>query len=291
MKLVTFDDGSGARVGVLDSDGAVVDVSGVTGVGRTMLELVKVGEAGLDAIRTSVASTTTRPQSQVRLLAPIRPRNNVMAVGRNYHAHAKEFSASGFDTSEKKMIPDHPIIFTKALSSIIGPDEAIDTAMDPSGTTDYEGELGVVIGAGGYRIAADTAMEHVFGYTVVNDVTARALQAQHVQFFIGKSPATFCPMGPCIVTADEIDDIGSARLRTTVNGELRQDATIADLIFDIPTLIESISAAVLLEPGDVIATGTPAGVGIGFDPPLYLQSGDVVEVSIDGIGTLCNPVI
>ena len=134
-------------------------------------------------------------------------------------------------------------------------------------------------------------MSHVFGYTVVNDVTARALQAQHVQFFIGKSASTFCPMGPCIVTADEIDDITSARLRTTVNGELRQDARISDLIFDIATLIEAISAAVLLQPGDVIATGTPSGVGIGFDPPVYLQGADEVEVAIDGIGTLRNPVI
>ena len=290
MKLVTFDDGTGPRVGVLDAAGAVVDVSGAPGVGETMLDVVEAGGAGLDAVRAALASSPARPLHQVRLLAPIMPRNNVMAVGRNYHEHAREFSASGFDASEKKMIPDHPIIFTKALSSIVGPGDSIDVSMDPSGTSDYEGELGVVIGTGGHRIAAAGAMAHVFGYTVVNDVTARALQARHVQFFIGKSAATFCPMGPCIVTADEIDDIGSARLRTTVNGELRQDACISDLIFDIATLIESISAAVRMQPGDVIATGTPSGVGIGFDPPVYLEPGDVVEVSIDGVGTLTNPV-
>ena len=291
MKLVTFDDGTGPRVGVLDVGGAVVDVSGAAGVGETMLEVVEVGEAGLDAARAALTSSPVLPERSIRLLAPIMPRNNVMAVGRNYHDHAKEFSASGFDASEKKMIPDHPIIFTKALSSIVGPGDAIDTSMDPTGTSDYEGELGVVIGTGGHRIAAADAMAHVFGYTVINDVTARALQAQHVQFFIGKSAATFCPMGPCIVTADEIGDIRSARLRTTVNGEPRQDAPISDLIFDIPTLIEAISAAVRLQPGDVIATGTPSGVGIGFDPPVYLQPGDTVEVSIDGIGTLTNPVV
>ena len=291
MKLVTFDDGTGPRVGVLDAGGAVVDVSGAAGVGDTMLEVVEAGEAGLDAARAALASSPVLPERSVRLLAPIMPRNNVMAVGRNYHDHAKEFSASGFDASEKKMIPDHPIIFTKALSSVVGPGDAIDTSMDPTGTSDYEGELGVVIGTGGHRIAAAGAMAHVFGYTVINDVTARALQAQHVQFFIGKSAATFCPMGPCIVTADEIGDIGAARLRTTVNGEPRQDAPISDLIFDIPTLIEAISAAVRLQPGDVIATGTPSGVGIGFDPPVYLQPGDTVEVSIDGIGTLTNPVV
>lgn len=291
MKLVTFDDGDGPRVGVLDASGAVVDVSAAPGVGAAMLDVVEAGHAGLQAVRAGLASGPTLPQHQVRLLAPIMPRNNVMAVGRNYHEHAKEFSASGFDASERKMIPDHPIIFTKALSSIVGPGDAIDTSMDPSGTSDYEGELGVVIGAGGHRIAAADAMAHVFGYTVVNDVTARALQAQHVQFFIGKSAATFCPMGPCIVIADEIDDITTARLRTTVNGELRQDAPVSDLIFDIATLIEAISAAVRLQPGDVIATGTPSGVGIGFDPPVYLQGGDTVEVSIDGIGTLRNPVV
>ena len=291
MRLVTFDGGPGPRVGVLDPDGAVIDVSGQPGVGDTMLEVVEAGEAGLEAIRSALVANPARPQPPVRLLAPIIPRNNVMAVGRNYHEHAKEFSASGFDASEKKMIPDHPIIFTKAQSSIVGPGDAIDTSMDPSSTSDYEGELGVVIGTGGHRIAAADAMAHIFGYTVINDVTARALQAQHVQFFIGKSAATFCPMGPCIVTADEISDIAAARLRTTVNGETRQDACVSELIFDIGTLIEAISAAVLLQPGDVIATGTPSGVGIGFDPPVYLKGGDVVEVSIDGVGTLSNPVI
>ena len=134
-------------------------------------------------------------------------------------------------------------------------------------------------------------MEHVYGYTIINDVTARALQKQHVQFFIGKSPATFCPMGPAIVTSDEIADITEAWVRTTVNGEERQAAQVRDLIFDIPTLIEEISAAVRLEPGDVISTGTPAGVGIGKKPPMYLKSGDVIEVSVDGIGTLRNPVV
>ena len=291
MRLVTFDGGTGPRVGVLDPEGAVIDVSGQPGVGDTMLEVVEAGGAGLEAIRSALVANPARPQPPVRLLAPVIPRNNVMAVGRNYHEHAKEFSASGFDASEKKMIPDHPIIFTKAQSSIVGPGDAIDTSMDPSGTSDYEGELGVVIGTGGHRIAAADAMAHIFGYTVINDVTARALQAQHVQFFIGKSAATFCPMGPCIVTADEISDIAAARLRTTVNGETRQDACVSELIFDIGTLVEAISAAVLLQPGDVIATGTPSGVGIGFDPPVYLKGGDVVEVSIDGVGTLSNPVI
>ena len=133
-------------------------------------------------------------------------------------------------------------------------------------------------------------MAHVFGYTIVNDVTARELQQRHVQWYLGKSPDTFCPMGPAIVTADELPDIGASWLRTRVNGELRQEAPIADLLFDVPTLIATISATTSLEPGDVIATGTPVGTGMGFDPPRFLTAGDRVEVTIDGIGTLGNPV-
>jgi 2-keto-4-pentenoate hydratase/2-oxohepta-3-ene-1,7-dioic acid hydratase in catechol pathway len=235
------------------------------------------------------ANATVGEQPVLR--APIRPRNNVMAVGKNFHEHAKEFADSGFDASATQTIPDHPIVFTKALTSLVGPGDAITLSADSTGTTDYEGELGVVIGARGTKIQKADAWEHVYGYTVINDVTARQVQKRHVQFFIGKSGATFCPMGPAIVTRDEIPDIESAWLRTTVNGDERQAAQIKDLIFDIPTLIASISDAVLLEPGDVIATGTPAGVGLGFNPPRFLQPGDVVDITIDGIGTLSNPVV
>jgi 2-keto-4-pentenoate hydratase/2-oxohepta-3-ene-1,7-dioic acid hydratase in catechol pathway len=291
VRLVTFAARGKTGIGVLGDDGSVVDLAADPALPATMVDLVSLGSEGLVAAASVADSAQAIPPGDVRLLAPIRPRNNVMAVGRNYRDHAGEFSASGFDASEKKMIPDHPIIFTKAASSIIGPGDAIDVANDPLGTSDYEGELGVVLGPGGTRISRAEAWDHVYGYTVVNDVTARELQRQHVQFFIGKSPATYCPMGPCIVTRDEIPDITSRVLTTRVNGDLRQEAKIADLIFDIPTLVESISAAVLIEPGDVIATGTPAGVGIGMDPPVYLRSGDVVEVSIDGVGTLVNPVI
>lgn len=291
MKLVTFEASGQQGIGVLLADGAVVPLAADTKLPTDMVDFIALGADGLAAAEAIVADAAAIPAEGVRLLAPIRPRNNVMAVGRNYHEHAKEFTDSGFDASEKKMIPDHPIIFTKATSSIVGPGDAIDTSNDPLGTTDYEGELGVVIGPGGTHIAAADAVNHVYGYVVVNDVTARELQKQHVQFFIGKSPATYCPMGPAIVTKDEIDDIAAAVLRTTVNGELRQESPISQLIFDIPTLIEALSVAVRLEPGDVVATGTPSGVGIGFDPPVYLRPGDVVEVSIDGLGTLSNPVV
>jgi 2-keto-4-pentenoate hydratase/2-oxohepta-3-ene-1,7-dioic acid hydratase in catechol pathway len=183
------------------------------------------------------------------------------------------------------------VIFTKAATSVIGPGEPIVLANDPTGTTDYEGEMAVVIGTPARNVAMGDALDHVFGWTIINDVTARDLQKRHVQWFFGKSPDTFCPMGPGITTIDELPDIGSSWLRTRVNGELRQEAPISDLIFDVPTLISTLSEVMTLESGDVIATGTGQGVGIGFEPPVYLASGDVVEVSIDGIGTLSNPVI
>ena len=137
----------------------------------------------------------------------------------------------------------------------------------------------------------ERALDHVFGYTIVNDVTARELQKRHVQWFVGKGPDTFCPMGPCLTSADELPDIGASWLRTWVNGELRQEAPIADLIFDVPALISTLSQVMTLEPGDVIATGTPLGAGLGFDPPRYLRAGDLVAVAVDGIGTLSNPVV
>ena len=154
---------------------------------------------------------------------------------------------------------------------------------------DYEGELAVIIGTPGRKIAKADALKHVWGYTIVNDVTARDVQGRLKQWLVGKSFDTFCPMGPWAVTADEID-LGNTTLKTWVNGELRQNANTRDLIFDVPTIIETISAGVTLRAGDIIATGTPVGVGIGFTPPKYLKNGDVVEIEIGGIGRLRNPV-
>lgn len=215
----------------------------------------------------------------------------MFCVGKNYAAHAREFQQSGFDaTSSGQDVPTAPVIFTKAPSAVIGPGAAILANLDPTNSIDYEGELGVVIGRGGRGISRADAMDHVFGYTIINDVTARTLQHKHKQWFLGKSIDTFCPMGPTLVTADEIPDPTRLRLQTRVNGELRQSAVVSDLIFDIPTLIETISRGITLIPGDIIATGTPEGVGIGFNPPRYLKSGDTVVVTIDPIGTLTNPV-
>ena len=228
----------------------------------------------------------------VKILAPIpRPAKNILCVGKNYHDHAREFHASGFDASAgADAIPELPIMFTKWPNSVIASGESIPSANDYTHSTDYEGELAVVIGEGGRNISQKHAYKHVYGYTIVNDVTARTLQQSHKQWFLGKSLDGYCPMGPCIVTADEIEDVTQLRLLTKVNGEVRQDAYVSQLIFDIPMLIETLSRVMTLEPGDIIATGTAAGVGIGFDPPRFLKAGDVVSVTIEPIGTLENPV-
>ncbi|GAA0994642.1 fumarylacetoacetate hydrolase family protein [Acrocarpospora macrocephala] len=291
MKLVTFDTDSGTSIGALRENGDVVDFATDPALPRTMAEFVAGGRPALDRAARLLASAAPIPAGEVTLRAPIRPRNNVMCVGKNYLDHAKEFAGSGFDASQRQTVPDAPVVFSKALSSIVGPGEDVTVSADATGTSDYEGELAVVIGEGGSRIPAAEAWRHVYGYTIVNDLTVRELQKRHVQFFIGKSAATYCPMGPCLVTKDEIPDVTALWVRTSVNGEPRQAAPLADLIFPIPTLIEAISAAVTLEPGDVIATGTPSGVGIGFDPPRLLAPGDLIEVSIDGIGTLTNRAV
>lgn len=290
MHLVTFSPPSSTpRTGAL-VDGGVVDLTDA-GLPADMTELIRMGGTALAIAAEAIGQATPVARRDVRIHAPIRrPPKNVMCVGRNYRDHAAEFSRSGFDASERSVVPEHPVIFTKAATSIIGPEQPIVLANDPTGTVDYEGELGVVIGREGRRIPEAEAFGYVLGYTIVNDVTARDLQNRHVQWFIGKSPDTFCPMGPAIVTTDELPDVSASWLRTHVNGELRQEAPISSLIFDIPSLIHTISETTLLEPGDVIATGTPAGAGIGFDPPRFLAPGDRVEVSVDGIGTLGNPV-
>ena len=231
------------------------------------------------------------PLASVQLLAPIPvPRRNVWCVGRNYHAHAKELQTSVFKDNDAN--PEAwPIVFTKVPECVVGPfDKVTLPGAAISEQIDYEAELAVVIGKGGKNISRADAMGHVFGYTVVNDVTARDVQMRHQQWDMGKSFDTFCPMGPWIVTADQLDGTRT-RVRCWVNGELRQDGPTENLIFDIPTLIETISRGITLYPGDVIATGTPAGVGLGMKPPRFLAAGDVVRVEIDGIGAIENQFI
>jgi 2-keto-4-pentenoate hydratase/2-oxohepta-3-ene-1,7-dioic acid hydratase in catechol pathway len=231
--------------------------------------------------------------SRVRLAAPVGPlAKNVICVGKNYHDHAQEFARSGVDQSgDKQEVPADPVIFTKSTSSLADPFQKISASSDPTHTVDYEGELGVIIGKRCKKIRRTEALDCVFGYTIVNDITARAVQQRHKQWFLGKSLDSFCPVGPWLVTRDEFGVPDTQELATFVNGERRQFAKLRDMIFDVPTYIETVTAYVTLEPGDLLATGTPSGVGIGFNPPRYLKPGDEVRVSISRIGELTNPVV
>jgi 2-keto-4-pentenoate hydratase/2-oxohepta-3-ene-1,7-dioic acid hydratase in catechol pathway len=240
----------------------------------------------------SMPTDGLRPMAGQRLRAPIpEPRRNIFCVGKNYHEHAKEFGQSGYDMSAGKGedAPPAPVVFTKPASTVVGDQDDVLSFPEVTQQMDYEVELGVIIGRGGRGISEADALDHVWGYTIINDVTARDLQQKHRQWFIGKSLDTYCPMGPWIVTADEVD-VTRLDVRCWINDELRQNANTSDLIFDVPTIIATLSAGMTLRPGDVIATGTPAGVGIGFKPPRFLKSGDVMKLSIGNLGTLTNRV-
>jgi len=295
MLLVTFVDGAGSGIGVLDAARAeLVDLAqAAPSLPRDMLGLIALGAAGLTEARRALASgVARRPLAQVRLLAPLpRPARNIVCVGKNYRDHVQEVqSIAAGGAAAADAIPAAPIFFTKATTTVIGPGVPIPASSDPTQSVDYEGELAVVIGPGGHGIAAADALRHVFGYTILNDVTSRRLQGRHQQWFLGKSLDGFCPLGPAILTADAVPDVRQLRVQTRVNGELRQDGALSELIFDIPTLIETLSQCMTLEPGDLLATGTPAGVGMGFKPARYLKPGDRVAISIEPIGTLENPV-
>ncbi|KAK2024284.1 hypothetical protein LX32DRAFT_626477 [Colletotrichum zoysiae] len=255
--------------------------------GTPVENLYQVIEAGAGRC---IAAGPTISVNDVKLLPPLSGRD-VLAVGKNYMEHAKEFNSSGYDSSDKVDRPSHPVIFTKRATSIIAHGDNIHIHRGFTESADYEGEIGVIIGQAGYQIHEKDAWNYVWGYTIINDVTARERQRDHKQFYIGKSPDTFCPMGPIAVKKENLPDEGrSLRLQTYVNGQLRQDATVKDLIFSIPELISTLSAGQTLQPGDVIATGTPAGVGLGLNPPTYLKPGDEIAITVTGLGRLCNKV-
>lgn len=217
-----------------------------------------------------------------------RPHRDLICLGKNFRAHATEFSTA---MGEPEDIPTAPIVFSKATTSVCGPHHAIVVDPEVTQAVDYEVELVVVIGRKGRYIPRRHAFDHVAGYTVLNDVTARDLQRRHQQWFLGKSVDTFGPMGPVFVTADEIPDPSALQLSCWVDGELRQDASASLMIFDVPTVLVELSRVMSLEVGDLIAMGTPAGVGIGFDPPKYLGNGSIVTAQIEGIGRLENRVV
>jgi 2-keto-4-pentenoate hydratase/2-oxohepta-3-ene-1,7-dioic acid hydratase in catechol pathway len=289
MRIATIEVDAKPRVVIVDDAGEsywnIEDV--LPGFEGDMLDLVKTVSAPASTLKTAGAG---QPLAGRRLLAPMqRTVRNLFLVGKNYHEHAKEFSGSGFDSSAQ-VVPSAPNVFSKPASTIVGTGADVHSHPEVTQQMDYEAELAVIIGKGGRGISKAEAYSHVWGYTVANDVTARDLQKLHGQWFLGKSLDTFCPMGPWIVTADAIDP-ENIRIRCWVNDELRQDANTSDLIFDIPTLIASISAGIELKPGDIIVTGTPVGVGIGFNPPKFLKAGDQVRISIDGIGTINNRIV
>ena len=231
------------------------------------------------------------PLSEVKFLSPLSAfLRNPFAVGKNYHEHAVEFDKSGFNATSgaASAIPTHPQIFTKATTTLNGPTDPIRFNPKHTQSVDYEGEIGVVIGTTCRNVSKSDAMKQVWGFVALNDVTARDLQKNHAQWFLGKSLDGFCPLGPWITTTDEAPT--DMHMQVWVNGEQRQKAHISQLIFDIPTLIETMTAAMTLLPGDIIATGTSVGVGVGFNPPKFLRHGDVVRVAISGLGELQNPI-
>jgi 2-keto-4-pentenoate hydratase/2-oxohepta-3-ene-1,7-dioic acid hydratase in catechol pathway len=291
MKFVTFRRYGGEHVGAMIGD-KVVDLSEAN-IAADMLDLIERFSAIKGEIGRLLATDSVRMIDKVDLLAPIpTPRRNIFCVGKNYHEHAVEFGSSGFDSGSVGggEIPEYPIIFSKPPSSVIGPGSSIESALDPYNSVDYEAEFAVIIGKSGLVSDADDPMSFVFGYTILNDVTSRELQKRHKQWLLGKGIDTFAPMGPAIVTSDEISSLGDLKIQLWVNEERRQAASIGDLIFDVPTLVRAIGRSISLQPGDIIATGTPVGVGIGFKPPRYLKPGDRVRIEVTSIGVLENPV-
>jgi 2-keto-4-pentenoate hydratase/2-oxohepta-3-ene-1,7-dioic acid hydratase in catechol pathway len=300
VRLATFRDGAGTRIGALRGEDAILDVARaavLTGEEppaelRDMLALIEGGEAArrrVVALCEAAPPDAILPRASVELLAPIpRPRKNVFCLGRNYAEHAAESLRA---IGQEVRLTERPNVFTKAVTAVSGP--YADIPFDPrvSEQLDWEVELAFVIGRGGRHIAREDALTHIFGYTVLNDISARDLQhAPGLQWFQGKSLDGSCPMGPWIVTADEIPDPQALRLRLWVNGVLKQDDSTAHMLFDVAAIIEALSRVLTLEPGDLIATGTPAGVGFSRTPPVFLRPGDEVRTEIESIGALVNRV-
>lgn len=301
MRLATFRDSAGVRLGVERADKLVDLTPAATltgaelppGAATDMLALISSGPETLAQIAALVEIApegTLLTLDEIEMLAPIpRPRKNVFCVGRNYAEHAAESMRA---VGREVKLPPAPNIFTKAVTAVAGPYADIPYDAEVSTQLDWEVELGVVIGRGGRHIPREGALSHVFGYTVVNDLSARDIQNRPgMQWFLGKSLDDSCPMGPVIVTADEIPNPQALLLRLAVNGAVKQEDTTAHMLFDVASIIAEISRFLTLEPGDIIATGTPAGVGFARTPPEFLQPGDVMETIVDGIGTLRNHIV
>jgi len=306
MRFVMMDARGGPQLGMLDGDHVLAFAPLATLASRAargkarraaaeipddLLSFVERGSLaqakavlalGRGLLATGKARGVAVPVSKARLVAPIpRPRKNIFCMGRNYAEHAKESGSN---------VPTVPVFFTKPPTCVVGPEAPV-THHAVTQALDYEVELAVVIGRRGRDIPVERALDYVFGYTIMNDVTARDLQRRHEQWFKGKSLDTFAPMGPAVVHRSLVPNPQNLRLRTRVNGEVRQDASTSSMVFTVAQLISALSAGMTIEPGDLLATGTPEGVGMGRTPPLWLKPGDVVEAEIDGIGTLRNRIV
>jgi 2-keto-4-pentenoate hydratase/2-oxohepta-3-ene-1,7-dioic acid hydratase in catechol pathway len=273
MRLVRYAHGETTGIG-LETERGIVP----TGY-RTLNDVIAVGEPGLAAIRQMAEG---QPLDGARLLAPTVNPSKILFCGVNYAEHVKE--------NPSAVLPTEPFIFAKLPSAVIGPGEPIVIPYEGS-QVDWEVELAVVIGRTAKKVAKEDALAHVFGYTICNDVSGRDIQFKDQQITLGKGIDTFCPMGPAVVTADELTDPQILRVASYVNGEQMQGASTADMIFDVRTLISLLSRIITLNPGDVVSTGTPAGVGTFRQPPRYLQPGETVVVEVEGIGRLENPVV
>jgi 2-keto-4-pentenoate hydratase/2-oxohepta-3-ene-1,7-dioic acid hydratase in catechol pathway len=286
LKLVTYLFQGIEAVGMITEGHDIIPLAGIA---SDMVEFIKLGVSGISqAQERGDLTTQSLSLDQVKFLAPIpRPTRNIMCLGKNYAAHAVEsFQARG----EKVELPEFPVIFTKATTAVNGPFSEIPFDADVSTEIDFEAELAVIIGRDGRNIRREEAMAYVYGYTVMNDVTARDLQRQHKQFFKGKSLDGFAPLGPWIVTADEINDPQNLQITCSVNGVKKQDGNTNQMIFDIAETVVQLSKGMTLLAGDIIATGTPSGVGFARTPPEFLKPGDEVVCSVEKVGTIRNRI-
>ena len=291
LNLITFADAAGSRAGVLLAGGRVLDLAVAMPPARDMISIIEAGAPMLAAIRAIAAAPPANAVvalESVALQAPIpKPRRNVFCVGRNYMDHVAEGDRTrGITQSE---VPKYPQFFTKAADCVIAPDAKVPTHEGVTKWLDYEVELVAIIGTTGRDIPKEEALEHVFGWTIGNDVTGRDLQRRHGQWFKGKSLDRSCPLGPVIVPASDLNAADLA-IGLKLNGEQRQASRTSKMIFDVPEIIHQLSSGFTLLPGDVIMTGTPEGVGYAMQPPQTLKAGDVMELTIEGIGTLTNSI-
>lgn len=298
MKLLTFQTDEDFAVGVLDGDqvldlGRAAELAGKD-IPDDMRGIIEEGDECLADIKAVVEASKGKkelyiPLKDIQFAPPILDSyKNVFCVGRNYKAHIEEMAAAmGREVSYPKVSE----FFTKPPTTIVAHEDEVERHAKYTDKMDYEVELAVIIGREGRNISKENALDHVFGYTIVNDVTARDAQRAHGQFFKGKSFDTYCPIGPYIVTKDEFGDPSGKKLSLKVNGSIRQNSNTSDLVHDVPSIIRDLTGALTVEPGDIIATGTPAGVAGGMNPPGWLQVGDVMEAEVEGIGILRNTVV